>query len=233
MTIARVAGQTDQIGVTTSGTSIGITFPQNVVAGNVIVLFGRGDNVSAGTYPDDMTVADNLGNTYVKDETHFTASEFRVTVFHSNIATGGACTATLTSAGDGAARRVIGGLEYTLAGGATLDKTAKTSGGPSTAPSSGATATTTAASELLFGAISDNFDGSPYTAGAGWTKRLDSGSAAGRGMMEDQIVSATGAYTANATSTGSVLWTAIIATYKEAAVAAPVVGNYKPVENWS
>jgi hypothetical protein len=215
MSITRVAGQTDQLAFTTSGTSIGMTFPQNVVAGNAIVCMGSGFNLNVGTYPNDGTVADTFGNTYAKDDSHFQVDELRVTIFSSTLATGGADTVTFSSAGDGTHRRCIAGMEYTFAGGATRDKVAHSNAASGTAVSSGATATTTAADELCFGAMADAFNGVPYTAGSGWTKRKESGSSSGQSMFEDKIVAATGTYTADATASNSVAWVALIATYKE------------------
>ena len=210
----RVAGQTDQIADASPVTSVGMTFPQNVVAGNIIICFGRGANAVAGTYPDDMTASDTVGSTYVKDKTDVVVNEIRLSVFSAVVAASGANTVTLSSAGDGAGGRTIGGMEYTFVGGRTLDKTASAQG-TSTAADSGNTATTTSASELLFGVIGDNFNGTPYTALGSWTKRAESGSGAGRCAFFDQIVSATGAYKCNATLTNSALWLAMIATYSE------------------
>lgn len=110
--------------------------------------------------------------------------------------------------------------EYTgLVATSTIDQT-KTASGSSTAPSTGATGTTTQADELLIGNISYS---SATTAVSSWGNSFAAGQnsqyasnnmSAAEGYL---VVSATGAYTAAATLAASESWSAGIATYKLAA----------------
>lgn len=212
MTIARVAGQTDQLAFTTSGTSIGMTFPQNVVQGNSIVCFGRSDNTAAGTLTDDATCSDDRSSTYSKDITDQFVDEFRHYIFSAVVGSNGSCTVTYSHSGDGSSRRVIGGMEYDITGGRIVDKT-KAGQGTSNAADSGNSDTITAALELLFGVINvGDPSAHPITAGSGWTERGEDSTA--RSQFEDQIVSSTGQYKADASLSASIVWGALLVTYK-------------------
>lgn len=219
MTIARVSGQTDQLAFTTSGTSIGMTFPQNVVSGNSIICGARSDNTAAGTLTDDATCTDNRSSTYSKDITQQFVDEHRAYLWSAVVGSSGSCTVTYSHSGDGAARRVICGMEYDITGGRIVDQTKAATGG--TSPSdSGLSAQTSAADELLFGFHSlGDPSAHPITAGSGWTERGEDSGA--RTQFEDRIVSATGTYRADATLSGDFNWTALLATYKATTIPVP------------
>lgn len=105
-----------------------------------------------------------------------------------------------------------------------LDKTVS-DGGNSTTPSSGATATTAQADEILIGAIGTN--GPSGDAAGSWSNSFTAGQrdgTTGGAALTNvtisegyRIVTATGAYTAAKTSITSRRWAALIATFKEAA----------------
>jgi hypothetical protein len=97
-----------------------------------------------------------------------------------------------------------------------LDKTAAAQG-QSTTPSSGATATTSHANELLWGAI--GYAGNAQASGT-WSDGFTSGAqysdtGGGIGGIDDgyKTVSATGTYTAAKTGVDKDYWNALIATY--------------------
>jgi hypothetical protein len=114
-------------------------------------------------------------------------------------------------------------VEVTGATSAPFDKQAQASG-TSTSPSSGATATTAQAAELLLGFVGTN---GPVADAAGtWSNSFNDGQRAGTSggtttnmTISDGylVVAATGAYTAAKTGITSRSWDALIVTYKEAA----------------
>jgi len=106
-----------------------------------------------------------------------------------------------------------------------LDKTA-TGIGQSNMPVTAATATTTQAAELLYGAVGTD-DQAGFAAGAGYTALPSSGSTPYLNP-EFRIVNATGAYTAGATVTNSTNWGVAIATYKDACAADTTVPAVTP-----
>ena len=99
-----------------------------------------------------------------------------------------------------------------------LDKTAAAKGS-STSPSSGATATTSHANELLWGAIGYATNGKPTGAwSGGFTGGTQFTNTRGISGIEDgyKTVSSVGAYTAAKTGIDKDAWTAVIATYATA-----------------
>ena len=207
MALARVSGQTPQAAGGTGITSIQVTLPQNVVAGNAIMAVGKHRN--SGT----VTFSDGLGNTWGNDVTSPVQTTDLVTIGSAkNIATGGSCTITFSTTAS-ANRMGLSAMEYSgFSGGAALDKTASSNAASGTSVDTTATATTTAADELLIGGCTDGL-GTTYT----WTNSFTlvaENTATGRQSMADRIVAATGAYNATATLGSSTSWTAAIATYK-------------------
>lgn len=207
MVISRVAGQTPQAHGLTGVTSIQVTLPQNVVAGNAVMVVGK--SRSGGT----ITFSDGLSNTYATDiETAGGADNDVAIGSAKDLSTGGSCTVTASTTA-GADRMGISAMEYSgFTGGAVFDQSASNIG-TSTSADSGSTPTTTAADELLIGGASD--------AGAttySWTSSfsLVAEHSTGRHSMGDRIVASTGTYNATATLGISTLWNMVIATYKEA-----------------
>ena len=210
-------------GASGSGTSLGLAFVSNVTAGNSIIVGCR-----TGGTTGTVTVADNLGNTYVQDaEQDQTDDLHRAWIFSAHNVTGGACTVTVTVSVSSTLRMCI--AEYSgLATSSTLDKTATAQHAASTTPSSGATGTLLIPDELVVGASTVAAD-STYTAGSGYTRRTSAPSNAGtaRMAMEDKIVAATTGVTADWTLGASTPWAALVATYKAASAAAGQV-PYQP-----
>ena len=206
MAIARVSGQTPQAAGASPVTSIAVTLPQNVVAGNAIMAVGKHRNSTP-------TFSDNLGNSYAVDAALpvFSADNGVRIGSAKNLASGGACTLTFGSVTSG--RLGVSAMEYSgFTGGAAFDQTAQANG-TSTTPSSGATPTTTAADELLIGGGSDGSGQASYTWGSSFG--LVAENSQGRHSMGDRVVAATGTYSATATFGTSTPWGMIIATYKE------------------
>src|SRR5262249_31612162 len=133
-------------------------------------------------------------------------SNWSAQVFYAANVAGGANTVTATFAtalsGFGIAYvHEYSGLDKT----APLDVSASAIGTASSASSG--TATTTAANDLLFGAVGSN--SAVTAAGAGFTSRL----ATFDNRTEDRTVTSTGAYAATATQNGSA-WVAQLAAFK-------------------
>src|SRR5262249_13102076 len=108
-----------------------------------------------------------------------------------------------------------------------LDKSASATGTAGASPSSGATATTAQADELLIGAFGCWSASSPartFTVGSGYTIASSYQLTwSQESMSEYQVVAATGAYTAGCTMSAAVdNWIAAILTFKAAAVGSPV-----------
>lgn len=118
----------------------------------------------------------------------------------------------------------------------SLDKSA-TATGSSTAPSSGNTAATTQADELLYTAIaSEGPSGDTFTVGTSYTAIDKAGTTGGQTYSnitlngEYRIVSATGTYPGDGTLGTSRPWLANVDTYKALAAAA---GSFKLTDNGS
>lgn len=101
---------------------------------------------------------------------------------------------------------------------APLDKTAQGTGNTG-AMTTANTGTTAQADELLIGVFTVSTGTTvAWTQGSGFTIRshVDNGAVGGVGMLEDQIVSATGAYAATGNNDQSANYVALIATFKAA-----------------
>ena len=207
MAIARVSGQTPQAAGGENVQSIAVTLPQSIVAGNAVMAVGK--NRNGGT----RSFSDNLSNTYVVDVSSIIDADNNVTIgSEKNITNGGSCTVTFTTTA-AANRMGITAMEYSgFTGGAAFDKSASATGTGVNADS-GATATTTAADELLIGGLS----ASALSISPTWINSfvLLAENSAGRHSAADRIVSSTGAYSAAATLGGSDNWCMVISTYKE------------------
>jgi type II secretory pathway pseudopilin PulG len=211
---------------TTTGTTISVTVPAGgVAAGNTIIVSFATDPTNTPT--GAVTVADTKGNTYTKDADIANGtgtSGVRTVVFSAPVTTalvsGNTITVTYPSA---AAKAVSVCYANGLISASRVDVT-HTGTGNNTDPTSGATAATTQASELLFGAIGteSRISSTTMTAGSGYTLLNDASADTGSSgssitiFPEYQPVYATGTYTANGTLSGSTSrnWAAVIVTYK-------------------
>jgi hypothetical protein len=199
MAWSNISGKVDTAnggGGTTTNTG---TFGANVTSGNLlIVAVASGSNAVTN-------VTDTVGTSY--SNSGVTNNAY---IYYGIAGGSGANTVSVTFSS--ASNFPILWL-YEFSGNASsspLDKHTGTTGN-STAVNSGATATTTNASELLFGFLIPTADMSAGGDQSGWTVLHDhanSGSA-----TQYEIVSSTGAYSATGTSTTSAAWTALIATF--------------------
>jgi hypothetical protein len=197
-------------------TSTFITVPASgVAAGNTILV-----DVALSITTGAPTVSDSKGNTYsafpsaTNNTNGFMVIGFRAYV-NSALVSGDHITITWT----GMAVVVAAAAEWS---GLTLttpnDRTAAASG-MSTSPSSGSTATTTQANELVMGVIASLGDSASFFPGSGFTG-MDSPPVGLLGGVtltlgrEYKIVAATGAYAATGTLPPNESWAAEVATYK-------------------
>ena len=211
MAIARV--QTAVVAASATATSVGVALGSNVASGNVIVASAKHRTTATG-------FTDTLSHSYSKDVDYIgNDADNEVVIGMANLTSSGACTITFTQSGS--SRIGISLNEYTFSGGATFDKSSTATANNSSLDS-GATATTTAADELLVG-IGSTSNSANFT----WTNSFTmvGESTTSRHGSGDRIVTATGAYNATATLSGSTLWAAAIATYKEAGGAGRTTKN--------
>jgi hypothetical protein len=190
--------------------SLSVAFPTTNSSGNLIIAFVR-----MSTTSQTVTLSDSAGNTYVQAVSQVqNADGSQIRLFYARNILGRANTvkATFSSANN---HPWLAIYEYKgLNTNNPLDRTAHTQG-RSTAPSSGATPTTTSANELIFSGFGfpANYSGS-QTAGSGYTliQNDKGGSAAAN---ESRLVTATGSYAAAFNLGSSVNWCAVIATFKQ------------------
>ena len=149
-------------------------------------------------------------------------SGFYTTIFSLYSTTGGTgdIVATHVSGGD----LTVNAYTVTNLAPSALDKTAAAQG-TSPSPSSGATATTSHANELLWGAIGYATNGKATgTWNNGFTPGTQFTNTGGIGGVEDgyKTVSSTGAYTAAKAGVDKDAWAAVIATYATTAGRDPI-----------
>lgn len=193
-----------------------LTFASNVTAGSLIQVKCR-----IGTTGVTVTLTDSLGNTYTSDQinTDDAVNGFSLHCGFALNSAAGACTVTATVSSSATFRWVI--EEYSgIATVGAFDKSAVATGS-STTPSSGNTAATTQADELLSGACAITVGGATtFTAGSGYSNLVVAPAApSSKAAGEGQIVSATGAYSAGFTLALSGAWICAIMTFKAATAA--------------
>src|SRR5438034_651829 len=151
----------------TTGTTIAVTVPAaGVATGDSVILTLAMADASGG-----VTATDSKGNTYSLAADITNASNVRTVILAAHNVTALVSGDTITVTHPSASVRALSANEFSgLSPTSALDQT-HTATGSSTAPSSGATAATTEAAELLLGAmgaagpISDTFTaGTNYTA---------------------------------------------------------------------
>ena len=207
-----------------SGTTLAVTVgAAGVAAGNSVIVAVALDPVVSNT----VTVADTQLNTYSSDADLANGSGtsgVRTVVFsaHNITALVNTNTITVTFSAAVVAKAMSAASFSGLALISTKDVTASATGS-STAPSSGATAATEVADELVVGAIGTKGpSGDTFTVGAGYdntnfTRAGTTGAGPTSNITiapEYKIVSATGAQTADATLGTSRLWSAAVVTYR-------------------
>jgi hypothetical protein len=210
-----------------TGTSLAITLSTGgVAAGNSIIVSFAMDPAS-GT----VSCTDSASNSYALDREHTNGSGtsgVRTLIFSAHNVTALVTNNTITCTHPSVGARAMSASEFSglLASGAKDQATSATGSG--TSPSSGNTATTTQADELLIGAIGvEGPSGDSFTPGSSYTTTVRSGTSGGNQLTnitvnpEYRIVSATAQYAATATLGTSRQWGAAIVTYK----AAPAVAT--------
>ena len=184
--------------------SISAAFPSSVGTGHLLVaaVGYAGNNIDSVA----LTVTDSLGNSWVsavgpvRRDTHGAAQ-----IFYVKSSLGGADTVTVTS-NSGSADLELYVHEYNGTDtSAPLDVTASGQGS-STTPSTSAV-TTTAANEVIFGYAGLT---NPGAAGSGFTARKTLGG----DVSEDELVTATGSYSATFSQPSTGQWIALMATFK-------------------
>ena len=203
----------------TAATTVAVTFPGNVTAGNLIALFVAFNNVA--NIIDSVT--DSLGNTYTLVDTALNfASDSHASYYAKNI-TGGACTVTVTFTASVGYRSLtvheVSGLDTT----APLDQHAINT---QVAPDIGTDAvtsgsvTTTTNGQYIFGACHVNNTGAGLTVdpGTGFTGResIDGGADSAPLESEDQIQPTAGSIAATFTLGANNNTTTCIMTFKAA-----------------
>jgi hypothetical protein len=189
--------------------SVSVAFPAGNTAGNLIVAFVR---MSSTT--QTVALTDSLGNVYTDAVSQAqTADGHQVHIFYAKSILGGANTVKATfSATNNHPWLAI--YEYRgLSATSPLDQTARAQGS-SSAPNSGATATTLSANELVFAGMGlpSTYTGTVSAGtGYGFLQRDTSTSPADN---EAQGVSATGTYAGTFALSVSTNWSAIVATFK-------------------
>jgi hypothetical protein len=188
-----------------------------VAVGNTIIVMFAMNPATSGT----VSVIDSRGNGYTSNADSGTGGTTRTLIFSASVNTALKTNDTITVTCPSVTYKAVSIYSVSgLASASVVDKT-HTGTGSSTSPSSGATSTTTQASELLIGAIGGAYHASTtFTAGTGFTALTsalaDSGSSSSSVTIqpEYELVSATGAYSATGTLSTSRGWSAAIVTFK-------------------
>ena len=193
-----------------SVSSVAATFPTSNTAGNLIVAFVR-----ASTTTQTITLSDSAGNTYSKAVgTGQTTDGHQVAIFYAPNIKAGANTVTASFSGTNN-HPFLAIYEYSgVSRTSPLDKTAGAQG-TNASVSSGATATTTAANELVFAGMGlPSSSTVTWVAGSGFTlEQQDTRTSGSRAATEDQEVTATGAYAGTFSLSGASNWSAVVATF--------------------
>lgn len=161
-----------------------------------------------------VTVTDNLSQTY-STAVSGTSSTHTSYIFYKANTAAGVNSITINSTVSTGLTAIV--TEYFGISASPLDKTSTGTVVGASAFSSGATATTTSATELLLGTANGiTKNNQTYTAGAGWNSvGTSNGFNAGAGQiyMEDQYVTVVGAYIATGTASGNDTIISNIATF--------------------
>ncbi len=201
-----------------------------------ILVIGVVGVTNTFTAPAVSTITDNKSNTWteVSGATIINGGASSAgAIWYAPISTSGATTITITHTGTAQRNSICWVREYSGLATSTVLDNATSAAGNSSTPSSGATATTVQADELIIGVGSSAAGSSAWTAGTGFGNLVSdvATSFTCDGAMEDKIVAATGAQTATFTSPASGLWTGSVATFKDAGGSAAVTVSKTPRRN--
>jgi hypothetical protein len=181
--------------------TVPVTFPGAQTAGDLnIVVVGWNDTTATV-----QSVKDSAGNTYNLAIVPTSGTALRQSIYYAANIVGGSNTVTVQF-NQAAAYPDVRILEYR--GVTTLDATAGASGNSATANSG--PATTTAATELIFGA--DMVLTSTSAAGSGFTTRIIT--SPDGDIAEDKVVTAAGSNSATATLRSAGPWVMQMVTFK-------------------
>lgn len=210
MAIARV----QVAGTTSSGASVGVAFASNNTGGNLLIACVASETDSATV----TSLTDTLGNTWAACHAPLTISAGSgkgtlVGTFYAKNCAAGANTVTAALSGGPAYIHVMeySGCDTT----APFDQHAEAAQlGGSANPTVTLGTATTQADEVLIGFVFNNR--STITAGTGYTK-INSQAFNIFSDVEEKIVAATSAYTADSTISAGGSWAIGITTFKQAA----------------
>src|SRR5207248_8222614 len=174
-------------------------------------------DAAAGT----VGASDSGGNAYSVSADVTNASHVRTVILAAHNVVGFPAGGMITVTHPSVAARALAAAEFSgLASSATLDRTSIATGS-SASPSSGTTALTSQADELVIGAIgAEGPSSDTLTAGASFVSLASAGTSGNSAASnitidgEFRVVSATGAYAASGTLGSSRDWAAAIVTFK-------------------
>lgn len=203
-------GEIGRATASTSGTTLTLTTTQAVAAGRRVVL-GAGYSSAPGV---TVSAKDSASNSYTVDARKDNAT--------STGTTGAVVSSTLAAplpSGSTITLTVSATVTYRLAvayaySGITAKDQSATATGTSTGPSSGTTATTAAANELVFGVTVYGSGTAGHTAGPGLTELVELHAGTKGLAIDERIVAATGSYVDSGTLSSSVIWTDSMVTYR-------------------
>ncbi len=189
--------------------SLSAAFSGSNVAGNLIIAFVR-----MSTANQTVAVSDTLGNAYSDSVSQVQSSDgHQVHIFYAKNIRAGANTVTAAFSGTNN-HPFVAIYEYAgLSTTAPLDRVAAAQGN-SAAVSTGATALTSSANELVFAGtgFANNWGGA-VTAGSGYAlQQQDTGTS--RAASEAGIVNAAAAYSGSLGLSASASWSAVVATFQ-------------------
>src|SRR5579871_687168 len=229
VTLAQTIGTAS---LASAGTSISVTVPGGVAAGDTILLAFAMRDTGAG-----IAATDSRGNVYTLAVEADDAGLVRTAILSAPVTTALAAGDTITVTHPATTARALAAADFAgIAAPAPLDRTAIGSG-IGTTPATGPTAVTGHADELVLGAIgTDGPASDTLTPGVGYAPLTSAGTATGSDVSifpEFQVTSTTGSYAATGTLSTSRDWAAAVATFVAASSAAtttttvpgPVCGN--------
>jgi len=206
-------------------TSFSATFPAGTASGSAIVI-----GVTYGNANPTITASDSQGNLYTRAVASYDSGHSQgCAILYATGSKGGSSNTVTVNFSSAVAYLAMGIHEYSgVAAASALDTSAGTRGS-GTSPSSGS-GTTTANGDLIFGCVAEDSTGSgdTFTAGSGFTKRVDLGLTAAY-SDEDGVQAAAGTVAATWTLSPKNDWVAAMAAFKAAATStAPSITTLSP-----
>lgn len=212
MAIAFVRTQVTASEITGTGTYTTGAFAAAPTVGNTLFAMVSSD----GNTNNITAISDTQGNTWTQD---FIRQDTRAVSIWRAPVTSAAAGMTVTVTYNGASSNNSGVIvqEFSSATALTLDQT-KGGTGTSATPTTGASAATTNANEVVIaGSVMTSTEASFTGAGAGYSNAVGVIVSAANVAMESAVISSTGAQTATFSWPTSRIYSALLATYYEAA----------------